>query len=108
MGTFCRYFITVAAACGHGDDVARLHILLHAVHDGLALACNDRPDLVPVLVAMVVHPVACIQGHFDGHGSLVDVDDLEAAPGFFREHDPMVEHVDKGLDVAGLNVNTVC
>ena len=53
-------------------------------------------------MAVVVHPVACIQSHLDGHGSLVDVDDLKAAPGFFREHDPVVERVDIGLDVTGL------
>lgn len=92
----------MAAACGHGDDIACLHVLLHPVHDGLALACNDRPDLIPVLVAVVVHPVACVQSHFDGHGFLINVNDLEVAPGFFREHDLVVEHVDEGLDVAGL------
>ena len=93
---------SMAAACGHGDDVARLHILLHAVHNGLALACDDRPHLVPVLMAVVVHLMACIQGHFDGHRRLVDVDDLKAAPRFLGEHDPVVERVDEGLDVAGL------
>ena len=55
-----------------------------------------------MLVAVVVHPVACVQSHFDGHGFLINVNDLEVAPGFFREHDLVVEHVDEGLDVAGL------
>ena len=35
----------MAAACRHGDDIAGLHILLHPVHDGLALTGDDRPDL---------------------------------------------------------------
>ena len=46
--------------------------------------------------------MACIQRHFDGHGRFVDIDDLEAAPRFFGEHDPVVQRVDKRLDVAGL------
>ena len=53
-------------------------------------------------MAVVVHLMACIQSHLDGHGSLVDVDDLKAAPRFFSKHDSMVERVDVGFDVAGL------
>ena len=35
---------SMTAACGHGDHIASLHMLLHTIHNGLAIACNDRPD----------------------------------------------------------------
>ena len=92
----------MTAACGHGNHIACLHILLHTVHNGLALACNDRPDLITVLMAVVVHLMACIQGHLDGHGRLVDVDDFKAAPRFLSKHHSVVECVDIWLNVAGL------
>ena len=79
-----------------------MDLLLHAVYNGPALAGNDHPHLIPVLVAVVIHAVAWIQRHLDGHGSSFHINDLKAAPALLRKHDLLLEFVHKGLDIGAL------
>ena len=51
---------------------------------------------------MVIHAVARIQRHLDGHGSSFHINDLKAAPALLRKHDLLLEFVHKGLDIGAL------
>ena len=50
----------VAAARGHGDHTAGKDILPYTVDNRPSFAQDNGPDLVPSLVAVVIHPVSGI------------------------------------------------
>ena len=92
----------MAASGGHGDHVPRGHPVFHAVHNGLSLAGDHHPDLVPVGVAVVMHAVPGVEGDLDGHALRLHIQHPEGAPALLGKHDLLVHGIYKGLDVAGL------
>ena len=94
----------MAAACGNLDHTAGGDLLHSSVHNRSAPAGDNRPHLVPVPMAVVIHAVAGIQRHLDCQRARLHIDHFKAAPRLFRKHNLLLEFVDKGLYVAGLRL----
>src|SRR5699024_5719838 len=67
----------------HRDDIAGAHGALLAVDDGAAHAGHNRPDLIPVLVAVVGQAMAGVEQDTDCRGFGLDIQNREGAPTLF-------------------------
>ena len=85
----------------HRDDIAGAHGALLAVDDGAAHAGHNRPDLIPVLVAVVGQAMAGVEQDTDCRGFGLDIQNREGAPTLFGKPGFALNLLNKRLDVAG-------
>ena len=70
------------------------------IKDCLSVSLNNRPNLVAVLMAVIIHLMPRHQSHLDCHALIFNVKYPEAPPGFLRKHHLLVNFIYKGLNVA--------
>ena len=85
--------------CCDGDHIASTQHLFHTVHNCLALAGNNRPNFLTVVMHMVSHMLASSHGNLDCHRTRLNIDYCISTPRFLSIHRFCLDFFHIGLHI---------